>query len=145
MNVVVQERLDRLNDILDIRRQQLLFRLIVAGIIIVFYSASLGVETTLAWATAYGVLQIIERSAFTPFHPQPKVKSMAGYWCAIALIVLNPVVFCSLGIIWPFMSGSWGVANATLVLAGALINAVLTTKSSPSPPSWPPSFRAPSS
>ncbi len=130
MDAVVQERLDRLNDILDIRRQQLLFRLIVAGMIIVFYSASLGIETTLAWATAYGVLQIIERSAFTPFHPQPKVKSMAGYWFALGLIILNPMVFCVLGLIWPFMSGPWGVANAALLLAGAMINAVLTTKSS---------------
>ena len=130
MDAVVQERLDRLNDILDVRRQQLLFRLIVAGMIIVFYSASLGVETTLAWATAYGVLQIIERSVFTPFHPQPKVKSMGGYWCAIALIILNPMVFCALGLIWPFMSGPWGVANASLLLGGAMINAVLTTKSS---------------
>ena len=130
MNVVVQERLDRLNDILDIRRQQLLFRLIVAGTIIVFYSGSLGVETTLAWATVYGVLQIIERSAFTPFHPHPAVKSVVGYWFAIGLIVVNPLVFCSLGVLWPFMTGPWGVSNGALLLAGAMINAVLTTKSS---------------
>jgi signal transduction histidine kinase len=130
MDAVVQERLDRLNDILDVRRQQLLFRLLVAGLIIVFFSASLGIETTLAWATAYGVLQIIERSAFTPFHPKPKVHSMAGYWFALSLIIINPMVFCLLGMLWPFKAGAWGVANAALLLSGAMINAVLTTKSS---------------
>ncbi len=130
MDAVVPERINRLNDILDIRRQQLLFRLFVAGVIIVFYSASLGVETTLAWASAYGILQIIERSAFTPFEPKPKVTGRVGYYFALALIVLNPVVFCFLGVLWPFMSGSWGVANGSLLLAGAMINAVLTTKSS---------------
>ena len=130
MDAVVQERFDRLNDILDLRRQQLLFRLLVAGLIIVFYSASLGVETTLAWATAYGILQIVERSSFTPFHPQPRVSTMRGYWFALALIIANPMVFCVLGVLWPYQSGPWGVANAALLLSGAMINAVLTTKSS---------------
>ena len=130
MSSVVTERIDRLHDIMDTRRAQVRFRIGIAGAVIVFYSASLGLWTTLLWAAVYGCLQLVEARIFTPSATRKLIETPTGYAGALALISLNLIVFGSLAMIWPFASGSWGVANAAFLLAGAMLNSVLTTQAS---------------
>lgn len=128
MDRVVQERVDRLDDILATRRGQVRFRLGIACAVILFYSASLGLKVTLAWAAIYGLLQLLELRVFTPAAARRLVGTRIGYAGALGLIALNLIVFGSLSMIWPFASASWGVANAAFLLAGAMLNSVLTTQ-----------------
>lgn len=130
MDRVVQERVDRLDDIMATRRGQVRFRLGIAGAVILFYSASLGLKVTVVWAVVYGLLQLIEVRLFTPTATRRLIANRVVYAAALALIALNLVVFGSLAMIWPFASGSWGVANAAFLLAGAILNSVLTTQAS---------------
>ena len=130
MHSVVRERIDRLNDIMNTRRGQVRFRLGIAAAVIVFYSASLGLATTVAWAAVYAVLQFVEARIFTPAGTRRIIERPAGYAAALGLIALNLIVFGSLSMIWPFASGPWGVANGAFLLAGAMLNSVLTTQAS---------------
>ena len=130
MHSVVRERIDRLNDIMNTRRGQVRFRLGIAAAVIVFYSASLGLATTMAWAAVYAVLQFVEARIFTPAGTPRIIERPAGYAAALGLIALNLIVFGSLSMIWPFASGPWGVANGAFLLAGAMLNSVLTTQAS---------------
>lgn len=130
MDSVVQERVDRLDDILSTRRGQVRFRLGIAGSVILVYSASLGLKVTLAWAAIYGLLQLVEARVYTPAATRRLISSRAGYITALTLITLNLMVFGSLAMIWPFAGGPWGVANAAFLIAGAMLNAVLTTQAS---------------
>ncbi len=128
MDSVVQERVVRLTDIMHTRRGQVRFRLGIAAAVIVFYSASLGLRTTMIWAVVYGVLQLFEALVFTRTATRRLVESRVGYVGALALITLNLTVFGALAMIWPFASGPWGVTNAAFLLAGAMLNSVLTTQ-----------------
>lgn len=130
MNPVVEERIDRLDDILDARRKQVLFRLGIAVAVILAYSASLGLAVTLTWAAVYAALQLVERRIFSVEATRRIIGTPTGYAGALGLIALNLVVFGALAVIWPMITGPWGVANGVFLLAGALLNSVLTTQAS---------------
>ncbi len=124
------ERFARLNDILVSRRKQIGFRLFIAGVVLVAYTGSLGPNVTFGWATAYGVLQVIEWAAFTPFERWPRVASKAHYIFALALFSLNTIVFGAMGIMTPLLMGQVGISVGAVLLAGAMLNGVLTTSGS---------------
>jgi signal transduction histidine kinase/CheY-like chemotaxis protein len=130
MNPAMQQRASRLDDILVSRRKQIAFRLFIAGVVVVAYTGSLGPNVTFGWATAYGVLQIIEWAAFTPFERWPRVSSTAHYILALVLFVLNTVVFGAMGLLTPLLMGQVGISVGAVLLAGAMLNAVLTTTGS---------------
>ncbi|MGU7635341.1 hypothetical protein, partial [Klebsiella quasipneumoniae] len=82
------------------------------------------------WAGVYGLIQFIEAVVFTRRATPRLIRTRPGYGGAFALIAINTVAFGSLSLIWPWRDGPWGVSNAALLLAGAMLNSVLTTQGS---------------
>jgi signal transduction histidine kinase/ActR/RegA family two-component response regulator len=129
-------RVSRLGTILESRRKQVVFRLGVAACIIVCYQSLIGLGPTLIWAAVYAALQLIEASVFPADKTVQRLEAKYGYRFALGLIAANTVVFGVLAVLWPLTTGPWGVSNGTFLLAGSMLNTVLTTQSSK------PAFRA---
>ena len=130
MSTTTPSRVARLDSILEGRRKQIGFRLGVGLCLIVFYQQLLGLQPTLYWASLYAALQLIELQIFSRDKTLERIGARAGYNFALALIFANTLVFGSLAVLWPFKTGSWGVANGAFLIAGAMLNTVLTTQES---------------
>jgi len=130
MSTTTPARVARLDSILEGRRKQIGFRLGVGLCLIVFYQQLLGLQPTLYWASLYAALQLIELQVFARDKTRERISTRAGYTFALALIFANTLVFGSLAVLWPFKTGSWGVANGAFLIAGAMLNTVLTTQES---------------
>ncbi len=130
MGIVVQERVDRLSDVLEGRRQQVVFRLGIAVVIIVFYQGLLGLGPTLGWAAIYAALQLVEGQVFSRTNTARRVRHAGAYNLALGLIAANTAVFGCMAVLWPLSSGPWGVSNGAFLIAGAMLNTVMTTQQS---------------
>lgn len=126
MRPVGQERLTRLNELLDERRAKLWFRGLIAVCIVAFYSRALGLGVTLPWLAVYALLQGLEHLASAP-RRRVWLAHPLGYWSMHASFSLSIVVFGALAVIWPFKAGPWGVATGATLLAGAMLNSVMST------------------
>ena len=127
MNTTTPERITRLDSILEARRKQVRFRLALAGCIIVFYQQMLGLGPTLVWAGLYGLLQFAELKLLPREGRLAVLATPMGNRAALALLLLNTLVFGSLAVLWPLRSGAWGAANGAFLVAGAMLNTVLPT------------------
>jgi signal transduction histidine kinase/CheY-like chemotaxis protein len=130
MRTITSDRVARLDSILEGRRKQIGFRLGVGLCLIVFYQQLLGLQPTLWWAGLYAALQLVELVVFARGKALDRISSRAGYDFALAMIFANTLVFGSLAVLWPFKTGAWGVANGAFLIAGAMLNTVLTTQES---------------
>jgi signal transduction histidine kinase/ActR/RegA family two-component response regulator len=130
MSTTSPSQVARLYSILAGRRKQLSFRLGVGLCIIVFFQQLLGLPLTLCWAGLYVGLQVIELQVFSPAKALERVGTRAGYGFALALMFANALVFGSLSILWPITDGSWGAAIGAFLIAGSMLNVVLTTQES---------------
>jgi len=130
MSTTTPVRVARLDSILEGRRKQIGFRLGVGLCLIVFYQQLLGLQPTLLWASLYGALQVIELHVYGRKTALDRIRSPSGYAFALTLIFANTLVFGSLAVLWPFKGGTWGVANGAFLIAGAMLNTVLTTQQS---------------
>ncbi len=129
-------RVSRLDRILEGRRKQVIFRLGVGACIIAFYQSLIGLGPTLAWAAVYAILQLVEALVFPAGKTLKRLAAPRGYNFALGLIAANTVVFGVLAVLWPLTTGPWGVSNGAFLLAGSMLNSVLTTQESK------PAFRA---
>jgi PAS domain S-box-containing protein len=113
-------------ELISRRRRQLRFRVGVAACLVLFFSNLLGWGPTLLWALAYAALQGVEAVLFRPdsgFYKNPRLLRVLF----LSLLVANSVIFGALSWLWPLVDGSWGMTCGGFLLAGALLNAVLTT------------------
>jgi len=130
MSMSTPERVARLDSIMEARRKQTGFRLIVGVCLVVFYQQLLGLYPTLVWAAIYTALQLTELRVFAKQTSLARVRTSAGYSLALALLFANTLVFGSFAVLWPFKVGAWGVSIGVFLLAGAMLNTVLTTQQS---------------
>lgn len=130
MSTTTPGRADRLEIVMDGRRRQIAFRIAILATIIICYQHMIGLGLTLAWAGVYLILQLLELRAFTRDNTLARVSTPGGYRFALALIMANTLVFGVLALLWPLKSGPWAAGSAAFLLAGAMLNTVLTTKQS---------------
>jgi PAS domain S-box-containing protein len=117
----------QLLEILRTRRQQIGFRATIPVVMGVFFTSLLGVLPVLAWALAYGALQIVEVWMFPARRLNDKAPSPVARGPALLLFFLNSVVFGAASVMWATSVGSWGLACGGYLIAGAMLNVVLTT------------------
>ena len=130
MRTISSGRAERLQGVLEGRRKQIGFRLAILATLIAFYQQLIGLGATLLWAAVYLAVQGLEVRAFGRGRSAERVRTLGGYALALGLIFLNTLVFGALSLLWPLASGAYAVGNATFLLAGAVLNTVLTTKES---------------
>ena len=117
----------QLFDIMAARRSQIRFRLAMTGTVIVFFSPILGTASTICWAALYAALQAFEYCVLTPERLAVIVRSTVGFHATLALLSLNGLVFGALSVLWSLAVGSWGLTCGGFLLAGSILNTVLTT------------------
>ncbi len=130
MSMTTPVRVARLDSVLEGRRDQIGFRLGVGLCLIVFYNQLIGLTPSLVWCGLYAALQLIELRLFERGVRLERLRTRTGYNFALGLLAANTLVFGSLSILWTLKTGSWGVANGAFLIAGAMLNTVLTTQQS---------------
>ncbi len=116
-----------IQSILEARRKQVGFRLGSAGVITLCYGGLLGWPIMAGWFAVYVALQLADLLCLSTRKRLAAPLSRAAAKAALATIALNSVVFGSLSLAFVLRMGSWGSACGTYLLAGAMLNTVLTT------------------
>ena len=120
--------IDNLEALVSARRQEFSTRVFAAGLMTVCAEPTLGLSLTASWATTYGLLQIVEFLLFWTRKPVISDLQRRGASSAfLAIMVANGVVFGAIGMIEFHHEGPWGLGYASLVLAGGMLNTVITT------------------
>ncbi len=111
-------------EILAKRRKQLTFRLVIMGVMVVFFSRYGTLSQMAVWSAVYAALQFVELT----FFPPDRIKNDARALAAIVLLTANSLVFGWPASVWGLHGGELGLVNSTYLLAGAVLNTVLTTR-----------------
>ncbi len=120
--------IDNLKALVSARRQEFSTRVFAAGLMTVCAEPTLGLPLTATWAVTYGVLQVVEFFLFWTRKPVITDLEHRGASAAfLAIMVANGVVFGAIGMIEFLHEGPWGLGYASLVLAGGMLNTVITT------------------
>jgi PAS domain S-box-containing protein len=127
---VSQNLSEQLSEILQARRAQVRFRVTIGLAIALFFGHLLGVVPMMLWTAAYCGLQALEMRLF-PRSSLPLARNDANAARLVLLLFfLNSAVFGSASVLWALSVGSWGLACGGYLLAGAMLNVVLTTPGS---------------
>ncbi len=116
-----------LADVVANRRKQVVFRLAVCVVTAGCYAPLVGWTETMLWAAAYFGLQAIEVAYFNVRRPVFAATDRAGQWVALTLLALNSVIFGGLALLEAWKLAAWGEVCAAYLLAGSILNTVLTT------------------
>jgi diguanylate cyclase (GGDEF)-like protein len=116
-----------LRRILDGRREQIRFRFIMALLVGGCFGQLLGWFSIAAWIAAYAVLQAVELACFSGQRPVFRTLDRAGTAAALTVIALSSVVYGALAVVQLEKLAAWGDACAAFLLAGSMLNTVLTT------------------
>jgi signal transduction histidine kinase/ActR/RegA family two-component response regulator len=119
--------LSRLNQIMDVRRRQVGFRLAMMGLMVVFFSRYVSFAVMVEWTVVYSALQAWEffglpRGIFG--RPASALRSSLS----LATIALNSIVFGLPAILWTTYGGALGLACGAYLLSGSVLNTVFTTR-----------------
>ena len=109
------------------RRKQVVFRLGVCAVTALLYGPLVGWPGTLGWATVYALLQAIEDLCLHGRRPWFPRFERGGQAAALTLLSLNSTVFGAFALIESISLGLWGEVTASYLLAGSILNTVLTT------------------
>lgn len=111
------------------RRDQLAFRVGLAVAVAVVCHALTGWQNALVWVAAYMAVQVGEHRAFHDV--QTAADLTPGRSRAIlAAIAAGTFVFSALGLLQAMHSGSWGLACASLVWSGTIVNGAMVNSGS---------------
>ena len=113
--------------ILVARRKQLGFRLGAASLIALCYGELIGWHVVAGWFAIYATLQIVDAICLSTRRRLSVPLGPAARAVALAVIALNSMVFGALSLVFILRLGAWGNACAAYLLAGAMLNTVLTT------------------
>ncbi len=116
--------------IIEARRKQTGFRCATAAGIVLFYGNLIGWRVVTPWFAAYLALQLAELACFSTRHRLFTALTPAAKITALAIIALNSAIFGSLSLFYYARMGPWGDACAAYLLAGCMLNTVLTTTES---------------
>ncbi len=117
----------QLIEILRTRREQIAFRATIPFVMAVFFTSLLGIVPMALWAGSYAALQLIEWGMFPKarlFGPDARPVPLLP---TLALLFLNGVVFGAASLMWAMSVGSWGFACGGYLIAGSMLNVVMTT------------------
>ncbi|MHB8286669.1 MAG: ATP-binding protein [Caulobacteraceae bacterium] len=109
------------------RRRQVKFRLAMVGLMTVFFSRYLSLPLMMIWAAVYVGLQAVE---FYGVSRSEGPSSRFHAWLCLGLIAANSVVFGLPAVLWAQFGGLLGLVCGAYLLSGAILNTVLTTRSS---------------
>ena len=118
---------DALEAALTTRRRQIVFRLMAAGLIMACYVVPVGWKAVCPWGCTYFMLQLIEFRLFWTSKPVLSPDTRLGYYVGLTFLFLNSTVFGSFTVISITRLGVWGFVCAANILAGSMLNTVLTT------------------
>ncbi len=113
--------------IIEARRKQIGFRFAAAAMITLCYAELLGWRVVAGWFAVYAALQLAELRCFSTPLPFFTTLTPAANAAALAIIALNSLIFGSLSMFFIAHMGAWGGACAAYLLAGSMLNTVLTT------------------
>ncbi len=116
-----------IQSILESRRRQFGFRVGTATLIMLCYGELLGWPVIAGWFAVYVTLQLADLLCLSTKSRLAAPLSQRACAVALAAITLNSVVFGSLSLVFVLRMGAWGSACCTYLLAGAMLNTVLTT------------------
>lgn len=111
------------------RREQLAFRVGLAVAVAVVCHALTGWQIALIWVAAYVAVQLGEQRLFSD------VSTAADLTPGRTRVVLMAIsagtlVFSALGLLQAILSGSWGLACASLVWSGTIVNGAMVNSGS---------------
>ncbi len=111
------------------RRDQLAFRVGLAVAVAVVSHALTSWQTTLVWVAAYMAVQVGEHRAFHDVNTAADLTPGRSR-AVLAAISAGTFVFSSLGMLQAMHSGSWGLACASLVWSGTIVNGAMVNSGS---------------
>ena len=118
---------DDLIEILRTRRAQVGFRATTPIVMAVFFANLLGVIPMVVWAGSYAALQLLELMVFPKSRLDALDQQAIRTRPVLVLLFLNGLVFGASSLMWATLVGSWGIACAGYLIAGSMLNVVLTT------------------
>ncbi|MDP3749556.1 MAG: ATP-binding protein [Phenylobacterium sp.] len=119
-----------LQDVMLVRAQRLRFRLFVCAVTAAMVQSLAGWQLTLAWLVGFSALQGLESICFPVRRLPEQLITAAGRRLSVGAVFLSGVVFAVLPMAAAWNGGHWGILCAALVIAGAAINAILTSGAS---------------
>ena len=109
------------------RRRQVVFRLVMMVVMVVFFWRYLSLPAMCAWAVVYAALQGWEYFALAaPVSDDRKIRHRRA--ASLVTIFLNSVVFGLPALLWSHFGGILGLVCGAYLLSGAMLNTVLTTR-----------------
>ena len=114
-------------EILRMRRAQMGFRATIPIIMALFFTDLLGVMPMVVWVGSYAALQVLELLLFPTSRLRALDQDPIALRPALVLLCLNGVVFGAASLMWATSVGSWGFACGGYLIAGSMLNVVLTT------------------
>jgi len=112
------------------RREQLPFRLIIAGAFVVGFILILDELHILIWGAVYAAVQALEAVAFPSRSIQKLCASKTYRAVALGLLSMNTAVFASIPFLEVAQLGSWCVTYGEAIVACTFLNVALTTHGS---------------
>lgn len=111
------------------RREQLAFRVGLAVAVAVVCHTLTGWQIALAWVAAYMAVQVGEHRAFRDVTTAADLTPGRSRAVLVA-ISAGTFVFSALGLLQTLYSGSWGLACASLVWSGTIVNGAMVNSGS---------------
>jgi diguanylate cyclase (GGDEF)-like protein len=109
------------------RRAKLRLRLGTTIALAVAFGPVLGWAAPLIWFLAYALLQVTEQFCFDPDRPWLPQPSRRGAYGGAEFLLAHAIIWCAMTVLVIHRLGAWGLACASLMLAGGILNAVLTS------------------
>jgi GGDEF domain-containing protein len=111
------------------RREQLAFRIGVAAAIAVGGHVLTGWQIALAWFGVYALVQVGEHRAFLPISTAVDLTKVR-FPAVLAMIAAGTFSFGAFGLLLTMYAGPWGLAIASLVWSGSIVNGAMVNSGS---------------
>ena len=121
---------ERLTRVMTVRRRQFAMRIVVAAVIAGLFFGFTGWLFATIWFASYVGLQLLELKLFPAEGLSEILRSTLRYRGALYLLAFNTLLFSAFGLAQAHSGGTWGVACACLLWAGAIMNSVVGSNGS---------------
>ena len=111
------------------RREQIAFRVGLAVAVAVVSHALTGWQVAVVWVAAYMAVQVGEHRAFRDVSTAADLTP-GRTRAVLAAMFAGTLVFSALGLLQTMYSGSWGLACASLIWSGTIVNGAMVNSGS---------------
>ena len=106
--------------IIEARREQLRFRLLLALVITAAFHPITGLLPALTWCAAYSLLQVVEYHLLSRPAAEGEADPSARIWAGISGVFISNLGLAAFGLLEILHSGVWGIVCAVMLWIGII-------------------------